>query len=902
MSGLLHQDQYQIPVRAPKLPHTVAIYPLAKAPKHKLQKNELIGVAISDLGRLRLSAWRHRINKLVLLHTISFENKQAYNTHRLLRAIDNNTLLSKLPASEQGLPSHVPVQPSVLRHQLQEYEKLADNAQSVLDKCGVTFDFRPEYSHNQKTYTHSTSLDVRLLRKLTYAGLAYRYPQPTAQVHERIEKELQIIVEKGFVSYFLITWKILKYARSKGYFYVGRGSGANSIVAYLLRITDVDPVELDLYFERFINLYRSNPPDFDIDFSWTDRDDVTEYIFSRFKHCALIAVYNTFKYKAAVRELGKVFGLPKSEIDKLSLGAYNIEKLDKLSLLVLRYGQRIQGFPNYLGIHAGGILISEEPIHTYTATYMPPKGFATTMFDMVVAEDVGLHKFDILSQRGLGKIKDAVQIIKYNQPQAELLDVHNIQAFKKDEGIRKILSQAKAIGCFYVESPAMRMLLCKLQADNYLALVAASSVIRPGVAQSGMMREYIIRYRQPEKRKDAHPVMLDIMPETFGVMVYQEDVIKVAHFFGGLTLGEADMLRRGMSGKYRSKEEFMKVRDKFFDNCAQSKKPLAMVEEVWRQIESFAGYAFAKGHSASYAVESYQSLYLKAHFPLEYMVATINNFGGFYSTELYVHEARMHGASILPPCINTSYNQTIIQGKDIYIGFMFIQSFESKNVHTIVRERTTNGGYTSLHNFIERVPISLEQVAILIKLNAFRFTGKNKRELLWEAHMKLNKLRVKEQPTFTLFRTESINYKTPELYHTMWEDAFDEIELLGFPLCSPFALLREPPTHTLQASQLKDYLNKSISIYGYLVTAKRTRTGKGDTMYFGTFLDTQGHFIDTVLFPPVAAQYKFRGKGIYLITGKPISEFDFITIEVQSMELLPIIEDPRYADKTKKAV
>ncbi|MAB58566.1 MAG: DNA polymerase III subunit alpha, partial [Aequorivita sp.] len=673
LSAFLHERQgtenLKIPARAEQLPHTFIIYPFASFEGETLLENEFLGVKMENINRLKFSQWKHRQEKLVVLHTVTFKHKKGFNTHRLLRAIDNNTLLSKLSASEQGNESDVFISEEIVKKSFAEFPKLIENTEQLLKRCHVHFDFSKKTTCNQKSYTANEALDFRLLKKLAYAGLPYRYKRPGERVMKRMEKELEIIREKGFVSYFLINWKILKYARSKGYFYVGRGSGANSIIAYLLRITDVDPVELDLYFERFINLYRKNPPDFDIDFSWQDRDDITDFIFKTFRNTSLIAVYNTFKYKASVRELGKVFGLPKEEIDRLSGGDYDFNSLDKLSQLVVIYGKYIEGFPNYLGIHAGGILISEKPIHYYSATFMPPKGYATTQFDMVIAEDVGLYKFDILSQRGLGKIKDAVEIVKYNHPEKKPIDIHDITRFKKDEKIKTLLRNAEAIGCFYVESPAMRMLLRKLQVDDYLGLVAASSVIRPGVAKSGMMREYVLRYRHPEKRKDAHPVLLDIMPETFGVMVYQEDVIKVAHHFGGLDLGEADMLRRGMSGKFRSREEFQKVKDQFFENCKNSGKNEAFTAEVWRQIESFAGYAFAKGHSASYAVESYQSLFLKAYFPLEYMVATLNNGGGFYSVELYVHEARMHGGNILQPCINRSFNETVIYGKDIYIGF-----------------------------------------------------------------------------------------------------------------------------------------------------------------------------------------------------------------------------------------
>ena len=246
---------------------------------------------------------------------------------------------------------------------------------------------------------------------------------------------------------------------------------------------------------------------------------------------------------------------------------------------------------------------------------MPPKGFPTTQFDMVVAEDIGLHKFDILSQRGLSKIQDALALVRRNHKNAEPFDIRDLQRFKEDEKVKDLLRNGKATGCFYVESPAMRMLLTKLRVDTYLGLVAASSIIRPGVSNSGMMREYILRFTDPSKRKDAHPVMLEIMPDTFGVMVYQEDVIKVAHYFAGLTLGEADVLRRGMSGKFRSRDEFKRVENQYFKNCKEREYTDELAREIWRQIESFAGYAFAKGHSASYAVESYQSLYLKAHYP-----------------------------------------------------------------------------------------------------------------------------------------------------------------------------------------------------------------------------------------------------------------------------------------------
>ncbi|MEQ9299324.1 MAG: DNA polymerase III subunit alpha [Cyclobacteriaceae bacterium] len=898
LSPLLHEG-HPVPEFAPPFDHAFVIYPWRSFKDRPLRHNEFVGVRPQDLTRLRFSEWRDRQDKLVALPTISFRNKRDFNAHRLLRAIDNNTLLSKLPLTEQGAPTDLLATATDMLRWYEDFPTILHNTERILEMCEIQFEFGEEIPHkNQKTYTGTEQGDFERIRQLCQDNLSYRYPNPTQQIYDRIDTELDIIQKKGFLAYFLINWDIVRFARENDYPYVGRGSGANSIIAYLLRITDVDPIDLDLYFERFINLYRRNPPDFDIDFASRDRNVITQYIFDRFPNTALLATYSTFQYRAVIRELGKVFGMPSHEIDKLSAGK---SATDQLSALVLKYGDWIQGLPSHLSIHAGGILIAEQHIHHYSATNLPPKGFPTVQFDMVVAEDVGLYKFDILGQRGLSKIKDTLGIIKENHPNDPIIDIHDVNKFFEDQKVKEILSQGKAIGCFYVESPAMRMLLKKLKADHYMGLVAASSIIRPGVAKSGMMREYILRFRQPERMKDAHPVLLDIMPDTFGVMVYQEDVIKVAHYFADLTLAEADVLRRGMSGKYRSREEFQSVREKFFENCAKKDYPEGLAADVWRQIESFAGYAFSKGHSASYAVESYQSLYLKAHYPLEYMVATVNNGGGFYRRELYLHEARMHGATIQGPCINTSFNGCHIHGKTIYLGFGMIKELEDEMVKQILSERAEGGVFFTLESFINRVIISLEQLVLLIRIGAFRCTGKPKKELLWQAYLLLGKNK-KAVSTKKLFETSAKSYELPPLYEADFEDTFEEIELLGFPLESPFELLKLPITSNVLVRDFPMLLGKEVTIFGYLITVKNTRTTSQKTMHFGTFLDFEGAFIDTVHFPPVAAKYPFRGKGIYQITGLVVEEFDFYSLEVTAMIRQDYIDDPRYFDSSGRTM
>lgn len=894
LTAILHE---KIPLldEAPAFENAFVIYPYQKkGAVRNLKPHEYLGISPHDLDYIRLK--KTDLSKAVILQPVTFKNKQDFNAHRLLRAIDNNTLLSKLPAHEQADFRDQIMPADTLLSTFADFPEVIKNTTYILGQSVIYFDFSDQAApQNQRTYTASEEEDLILLKTLCAEGLEYRYPNATKIITDRIKKEMETIQQMGFVSYFLINWDIITYARSKGYFYVGRGSGANSIIAYLLRITNVDPIELDLYFERFINLYRKNPPDFDIDFSWTDRDDITAYIFSRFKNVALVATYNTFQYRAVIRELGKVFGLPKSEIDQLSRGYTTNFDSNHLAHLVLKYGKYIHGFPSHLSIHASGIIISEKPINHFTPTFMPPKGYPTIQFDMHICEDIGLYKFDILSQRGLGKIKDALTIIAQNHPNDPKIDIDDINRFKEDAKIKHILRNAEAVGCFYVESPAMRMLLRKLQVDNYLGLVAASSVIRPGVAKSGMMQAYIQRYRNPEKRKEAHPVLLGLMPETYGVMVYQEDVIKVAHHFAGLTLGEADKMRRGMSGKYRSREEFQEVKAAFFSNCSEQGHPYELTAEVWRQTESFAGYAFAKGHSASYAVESYQSLFLKAYYPLAYMVATINNYGGFFRTELYVYEARKHGGQILPPCVNESNYDTTLCGTSIYIGFHLLQSFGTETAQTILLERQKNGLFTDFDDFSDRVPISLEQIALLIRIDAFRFTGKNKRTLMWEAHIKTAKETVKPNHTGDLFRVKKLDYIIPELANTWQEDAFDQMELLGFPLYSPFSICTENLTKAISAKDLPLYNGTTVWISGYLIHAKNTTTSNGQKMFFGTFLDREGEWLDTVHFPDIAQKYPFRGRGIYKVRGKVVVDYDCVTVEADYMEKLGVIEDPRYA-------
>ena len=903
---------------ADKLKHmqnVYVIYPISNYPA-QLSDHELIGIRLSELNKLaRLDVTKIK-HKLILQQPVTFKNAGSFALHTHLRAIDNNVLLSRLGNEGiAGSDEYLMSEPDII-HACRYHHYIISNTIAFMDRCSVSFDFKTH--KNKKVYSSSVYDDKQLLQTLAYDGLAYRYGHNNEVAKQRVQKELDIIDRLGFSAYFLITWDIIRYSMSRGFYHVGRGSGANSVVAYCLRITDVDPIELNLYFERFLNPKRSSPPDFDIDYSWKERPQVHDYIFKRYgkEHTALLGTMSTFRSSSIYRELGKVYGLPKREIDILADYPHKADRKAPLIARILEIGEQLQDFPNHRSIHAGGVLISEEPIFQYSALDLPPVGLPTVQWDMYIAEDIGFEKFDILSQRGIGHIKDAADLVWKNK--RIRVDVHDVQSFKTDPLIKEQLKNANSIGCFYIESPGMRGLLKKLHCDTYIHLVAASSIIRPGVAKSGMMKAYIERFHNPNSINYLHPVMKEQLEETYGVMVFQEDVLKVCHHFAGLDLADADVLRRAMSGKFRSKAEFQKIIDKFFANCKEKGYSDELTKEVWRQIESFAGYSFSKAHSASFAVESFQSLFLKTYYPMEFMVGVINNFGGFYKTWVYVNELKKTGARVHLPCVNHSDIYTNIVGEDVYLGFAHIERLTQKSIQLILDERTQNGAFVSLSDFIDRVPIGVLQLKILIKVGAFGFCNVGKKHLMWQAHAFERNLvttqnKGQETPSFNYATSETkpipiqetielfLGTKThkdftlPALTHHPVEDAYDEIELLGFPVSmSDFDLLQTVYRGDVMAADMSKYLGQTVKMLGNYVTTKAVKTVRGDYMAFGTFYDVQANFFDTTHFSHALNQYPFAGRGVYLIEGKVVQEFGFYSLEVSKMAKLATKADPRY--------
>lgn len=871
--------------------NVIIIYPLEQAPIF-LKENEFIGVRPNQLIKLYKEDLKRKTSKMVILQSVTFRNADELTLHKILRAIDHNIVYTKLSQADKCLPTERMIHVDNLINHYKDYPEIIKNTEKILDACEFDFDFKS--SKNKKHYTGNRYDDIQLLRNLAYEGMERRYGKNNKEAVRRIEKELEVIHKLDFAAYFLINWDIIRFSTNAGFLHIGRGSGANSIVSYCLGITDICPIELNLYFERFLNASRSSPPDFDIDWGHKRRDEVLTYIFKRWgeNHVAFCATISEFKFRSKVREIGKVFGLPKEEMDALVRVRPDDHEKNGVVAALHKFGGMLEQFPNQRSMHACGVLISDEPITNYTALEMMPKGFPIVQWDMHIAEDIGFEKFDILSQRGISTIDETVELVKKNQ--GITVDIRNTTLSKNKPELNERLGKGTTLGCFYIESPAMRGLMRRIGKLDYVVLVIASSIIRPGVAKSGMMGEYVHRHNKPDGWEFLHDVFRTHLGETYGIMVFQEDVIKVGIHYGGLDGNDADILRRAISGKKRSIKEMERIKQKFFAGAQAQGHPVELTEEIYRQMENFAGFSFCKAHSASYAVESYMSLYLKHHFPIEFMVAAINNEGGFYRTEVYIHEARRSGANVKLPCVNHGFFDSSLMGNEIMLGFKLVQSIKEELIDQIIHERETNGFFTSLENFTSRVDVGIESLKTLIFTGAFQFTGQSKGEMVLRSRLLMSK---EKENNGLLFHQPSKEINLPKVSRTVYEDCFDELENIGFFVSlSPFDLLQAKGRGNIFAKDLIHCDGKIVKMVAYLISTKQVPTKNGD-MYFGTWIDVHGDYFDTAHFQDCLKKYPFKGGGCYVFQGLVKIDYHFPTITISRMEKLPYVPDPRFADQ-----
>ncbi len=475
-------------------------------------------------------------------------------------------------------------------------------------------------------------------------------------------------------------------------------------------------------------------------------------------------------------------------------------------------------------------------------------------------------------------------------------DIFDYEMLFNDEATKALLREGKTIGCFYIESPGMRSLLKKLSCDTFEMLTAASSVIRPGVAESGMMQEFIVRHKNPARRKYLIPEMEKYLGETYGVMIYQEDVIKIAHHVAGLTLEEADLLRRAMSGKMRSHKAMERIKNKFYASCKNKGLSQTITNKLWNQIESFAGYAFCKAHSASFALLSFQVAYLKAHHPAEFMASVLNNGGGYYSAAVYIQEAKRMGLTILLPSVNESEYEYRGQGNTIRMGFMAIKNLSGKSIDKIINERKIHGKYVSLADFLVRTKSGYEETALLIKCGAMDCFGKTRPALMRLLDIYFRHRKILEENTLTLFANAS--FKLEREVQTLKQYSIEEIcsieyETFGYMVSRhPLEFFKEVLARKdiVAARDMRKFHNKKIKMIGWLMTSKRIKTRKGEIMKFLSLEDLTGTF-EAVLFPQAYEKYAELtfSMGPYLLEGK-IEEENSDNIIVEELTILSSVK------------
>ncbi|MCS7054257.1 MAG: hypothetical protein NZM09_11080 [Ignavibacterium sp.] len=471
-------------------------------------------------------------------------------------------------------------------------------------------------------------------------------------------------------------------------------------------------------------------------------------------------------------------------------------------------------------------------------------------------------------------------------------DIYDFEMLFNDKKTNELIRTGRTIGCFYIESPGMRALLRKLDCHTFEMLTAASSIIRPGVAESGMMQEFIARHKDPARRNYFIPQLGELLAETYGVMVYQEDVIKVAHHIAGLSLEEADLLRRAMSGKMRSHEAMKKISDKFFSSCEKQGLTDEQSIELWRQIESFAGYSFCKAHSASFALLSYQVAFLKAHYPAEFLASVLSNGGGFYSAAVYIWEAKRLGLNILLPSINHSEYEYIGSGKEIRIGLMAIKNLSYNSAQKIILERKRNGDYKSLADFLVRTKIGFEETSILIKCGAMGCFKKTRPELLRLLDIYVHKRKLLDENYNDLFLNESFHLENEIKTHqnfSVEEICKVEFETFGYMVTKhPLYFFKEfvDDKSITKANQLPIKTGKYVKMIGWFMTSKRVRTSKGEIMKFLSLEDLTGTF-EAVIFPDVYQKYAEMtlSMGPYLVEGT-VDRNDHNNLIVKKMSIL----------------
>jgi error-prone DNA polymerase len=792
----------------------------------------------------------------------------------LLRAMSRNTLLEYLSPEERVGRWHRVVSAV-------EMERFFSAVPEALDRARVLVQESDTGSILSSTYVfprfsgNSEQESLRELKALCLAGAERRYSGVSIAVKARLDHELSIIRRKGFAGYFLVVHDIVsRCART-----CGRGSSAASIVSYLLGITHVDPLRYNLFFERFLNLERSDPPDIDVDFPWDEREKALRYVFDRYAgRAGMVADHVTFRERSALREPAKALGSTEEEIKRFIYFARHGQR-HKIPVYLGRIASRILGFPRYLGTHPGGVVITPGPLTNYTHFQQSPLGYPVIAWEKDGTEEAGLVKIDLLGNRSLSVLRDTIELTNHNHQTN--LSWENFNPLKS-QATRNFIARARTLGVFYVESPATRQLLKKMQRGDYENLVIASSIIRP--AANRYIREFVRRLHGAGY-EPLHPLLAETLRETFGIMVYQEDVSRVAISLAGFSPGQADRLRKILSKKNR-KLRLSAIRENFFAGGKSKGISVSVLERVWEMILSFDGYSFCKAHSASYALVSYKLAYLKLFYPLEFFVSVINNGGGYYSRQTYINECRRLGFDILIPDINKSSSRYTVENGAMRIGLGQLKDLSAEFMKKILDRREQGGLFEDFYDFLQRTSPRLAEVRILIRSGSLdSISGGLTRPQLFWAFFRLDKGN-------TLFRYPPIPRSIGD--YTEPCKLLDQVRTLGLLVSlHPLSLFRRrialvviqtKAVRFISSREIPRHINRRVTLAGLWVTGKEVVTRNRESMVFVSFEDRYSIF-ETVFFPASFNRFSplINGGGVFILSGKVEEDSGSYSVNVDKL-------------------
>ena len=732
---------------------------------------------------------------------------------------------------------------------------------------------------------------IQVLRQKAEAGACRLYGEMTPELQARLDHELSTIGERGYEAIFLIMEEIIQYAHSIDVPVSSRGSAASSLVAHCLGITSPDPLRLNLYFERFLNPARSTPPDIDTDLDSRRRDQVIQHVFDAYgrERVAMVGTVNRFRPRSALGDVAKAHGMPPEEVHRLTAalpyffrssldeddpilanpyGELMQQYTDRRLQLIFQQANGLIGLPRHLSVHAGGVVITPGPL-TDLVPVQPSgaKGVTITEFDLEPLERVGLVKIDLLGIRGLtvlGDVADAVRSWRQTEYHTSL-DV--LESIPLDDPLTsELVGRCATIGCFQIESPGMRATLHDINARTVDDVMAALALYRPGPLKGGLRDAYVRRHKGEEAVVHLHPALAPLLEDTFGVILYQEQVLRIAHGLAGMSLAESDLLRRAMS-HFDPGKQMDTLKQHFIAGALEkSGVPEEVSARVWEMMAAFSGYGFPKAHAASYSLVAWRSAWCKAHFPAEFMAAVLANWGGYYSQRVYMSEARRMGLPVRPPHINHSereFGACYPDGSPVlYMGLDQVRDLTRRTQEAILRQRP----FVSLADFLARANPRQQEAANLIRCGALEGLGAIP-----------DLLRQVEQGGWKPGQLSLFDYTGSDQEDWPLSDRVAaQEELLGISVdAHPLELVagRIAAAGAITTLEAAEQVGSRVRVAGMRLSGRRSRTGKGGMMAFLTLEDLEG-MLDVVIFPEAYRRSRsaLSGSGPFLVEGTMVTD------------------------------